>query len=182
MLGLVGLQIAKTTALFAPCAADHLVQQLESTLDGTRVAVAQAKIGVNDPNQVELWKVMTLGNELRPNDEIEATLRYVVELLPETLNRFHEIARQNESTGLRKKFGGFLLEPFDPRTNGCETDRGTTVGALRRGRRGEPAVMANQTAFEAMVDQPGIAIRTLQTETACAAQRQRCVAATIEEQ
>jgi hypothetical protein len=41
--------------------------------------------------------------------------------------------------------------------------------------------MTNQTTFEAVVDQPGIAIRTLQTETARTAQRQRCVAAAIEE-
>jgi hypothetical protein len=82
MFGLVGLQVAKADALFAPRAADNLVQQLKSTLGGTRVAVAQPKIGINDPDQVELRKVMALGNELCADDEIEATLRYVVELLP----------------------------------------------------------------------------------------------------
>ena len=43
MFGLVGLQIANTNALFAARAADHLVQQLKSTLGGTRVAVAQVQ-------------------------------------------------------------------------------------------------------------------------------------------
>jgi hypothetical protein len=41
--------------------------------------------------------------------------------------------------------------------------------------------MTNQTMFETVVDKPGIAIRTLQTETAGTAQRQRCVAAAVEE-
>jgi hypothetical protein len=127
MFGLVGLQIAKTDALFAPRAADYLMQQLKSTLGGTWVAVAQPKIGVDDPDQVKLWKVMTLGNELRADDEIEATLRHVVELLPEAFDRFHEVARQYKRTGLRKKLTDFLLKPFDPRADGDETVRGMTA-------------------------------------------------------
>src|SRR5690242_4775844 len=182
MFGLVGLQVANTNALFAARAADHLVQQLKSTLGGTRVAVAQSKISVNDPNQVEFWKVMTLGHELSADDEIEATLCHVVEFLSEALDRFHEIARQHKSTGLRKKFSGLLFKPFDPGTHCGETVRGMTVGAFHRGRLREAAVMTNQTTFESMVDQPRIAIRTLQTEPAGATQRQRCIASTIEKQ
>jgi len=182
MLWLVGLQVANTNALFAPRTADHLVQQLKSTLGGTRVAVAQPQISVNDPNQVEFWKVMTLGNELSADDEIEATLCHVVKFLSEALDRFHEIARQNKSTGLRKKFSGLLFESFDAGTDCGETVRGMTVGAFHRGRHRETAVMTNQTTLESMVDQPRIAIRTLQTEPAGATQRQRCIASAIEKQ
>src|SRR4249919_2590300 len=180
MLGLVGLQIANTAPLFTTRAADHLVQQVKCTLGGTRVAVTQPKIGVNDPDQVELWKVMTLCDELGADDEIKAALRHVVELLPEALDRFHEIARQHKGPRLRKKFAGLLLKPFDPRANSSETIRRMTVGALRRRRPGKPAVMTNQTTFEAVIDQPGITVGTLQTEAAGTAQRQRCVPAAIE--
>src|SRR4029079_14289764 len=126
--GLVGLQVANTNALFAARAADHLGQQLKSTLGGTRVAVAQPKISVNDPNQVEFWKVMTLCHELSADDEIEATLCHVVEFLSEALHRVDEMARQHKRTGLRKNFSSLLFQPFDPGTDCGETVRGMTVG------------------------------------------------------
>ena len=43
-------------------------------------------------------------------------------------------------------------------------------------------MMADQPTLEAVIDQPGVAIRALQTESAGAAQRQRRIAAAIEEQ
>src|SRR5262249_2399073 len=92
------------------------------------------------------------------------------------------IARQHKSTSLWKKFSGLLFEPLDPRTDGGETVRGMTVGAFRRRRHRETTVMTNQTTFESMVDQPRVAIRTLQTEPAGTTQRQRRIASTIEKQ
>jgi hypothetical protein len=54
VLRLVGLQQAKAAALLAPGAAYHLMEQLERALDGARVAVGQAEIGVDDADQIEL--------------------------------------------------------------------------------------------------------------------------------
>ena len=47
-------------------------------------------------------------------------------------------------------------------------------------RHGEAAMMADELPPEAMIDQPGVAMRTGKAEAAGAAQRQRCVAAAIE--
>src|SRR5258708_27104201 len=52
---------------------------------------------------------------------------------------------------------------------------------LRR-RRGEAAMMADELALEAVIDQPGVAVRTIEPEAAGAAERERRIAAAIEEQ
>jgi hypothetical protein len=52
MFGLMGLQIADTTALIAPGAADHLVQELPGAFRGTRIAIAEAEIGINHTDQI----------------------------------------------------------------------------------------------------------------------------------
>src|SRR6266567_9106617 len=46
----------------------------------------------------------------------------------------------------------------------------------------EAAMMADELAPEAVIDQPGVAVRTIEPEAAGAAQRERRIAATIEEQ
>ena len=43
-------------------------------------------------------------------------------------------------------------------------------------------MVTDQPPLEAMIDQPGIAVRTIQPDTAGAAQRQRRIAAAIEKQ
>src|SRR4051812_876267 len=54
--------------------------------------------------------------------------------------------------------------------------------ALLRRRRAEAAMMADELAFETMIDQPGVAVRTVEPEAAGAAERERRIAAPIEEQ
>jgi hypothetical protein len=49
-------------------------------------------------------------------------------------------------------------------------------------RHGEAAMMADELAAEAVVDQPGIAIRTGKAEAAGAAQGQRRIAAAVKKQ
>src|SRR5712692_709059 len=54
--------------------------------------------------------------------------------------------------------------------------------AFLRLRRIEAAMMAHELAPEAVIDQPGIAVRTVEPEAAGAAERERRIAAAIEEQ
>ena len=70
---------------------------MEGTLGGARIAVAETEIGVDDADQIELGEMMTLGDQLRADDDIEAALRHVVEFRPQALHGLHEIARQNEN-------------------------------------------------------------------------------------
>src|SRR3954465_12128892 len=96
MLGLMGLQVADAAALLAAGAADDLMQQLERALGRARVAVRQTEIGVDDADEIELRKVMPLGDELRSDHDVEPPLRDVVQLLAQALYRFDEIAGQHQ--------------------------------------------------------------------------------------
>ena len=102
MFWLVGLQVPEAPPRLAPCPSNHLVQQLKSTLRRTRIAVTKAEIRVDDTDQVELGKMVPFGDKLRTDDEIEASLGDVVELLPKAFDRFHKIARQHKNTSLWK--------------------------------------------------------------------------------
>ena len=80
MLGLVRLQVADAAALLAPGAAGDLMQQLERAFGRARVAVRQAEIGVDDADEIELREVVALGDELRPDHDVEPPLGDVVQL------------------------------------------------------------------------------------------------------
>ena len=83
---------------------------------------------------------------------------------------------------MRKERLGFLGEPFDARAAS-----GQAVGLLTRGTKiGAPfdmaAMMAHEGAAEAVLDEPGRAIGTLEAMAAGAAERQRRIAAPVEKQ
>ena len=116
----MGLQIAAPDAGIAAGAADHLMQQLEGALGGARVAVIQPEVGVDDTDKVELREVMAFRHQLRPDDDIEAALGDIVELLAQLLDRGDEIARQHQDAGLRKQRAHLLFEALDARPDGGE--------------------------------------------------------------
>src|SRR5262245_6226546 len=110
---LMRLQLADAATLLPTSSANHLVQQLERALGGARIAVAKPQIGVDDADQVELGKMVSLGNELRTDHEIESPGCHVVEFLPQTLHGFHEIARKHEYARLRKELGRFRFKTLN---------------------------------------------------------------------
>ena len=78
--------------------------------------------------------------------------------------------------------GDLVGDPLDPRAAGDEAV-GFAAFGTGGGRRGfVAAVMAGEPAAEAVLDQPGAAIGALEAEPAIAAQRQRRIAAAVEEQ
>src|SRR5262249_19120150 len=115
------LQEAEASALLAAGAAHDLMQKLEGALRRARIAVGEAEIGIDDPDQVEFWEVMALGDELGADDEIETPLRHVIEFGAQPLDRFHEIARQDQDAAPWKQLGGLVLKPLDARADGDET-------------------------------------------------------------
>jgi hypothetical protein len=182
MFRLMGLQVTETPTLFSTGASDHLVQQLECALGGAWIAITKPEIGIDDPDQVEFGKMMALGNELSTDDEIEAPRSHVIELLPQSLDGLHEVAGEHQAAGLGKQLRGFLLESFDPWSNGRKAFGGMTIRAFSGWRDRVPTVVTDKTSLETMIDQPGVAIRTLQPETARTTQCQRGVTAAIEKQ
>ena len=102
MIRLMRLQEAYSAPFFAAGAADHLMQELERALGGARVAIAETEIGIDDTDEIELGEMMALGDELRTDNKIEAALRDVLKLAAKSLDRIHEIARQDENARLGK--------------------------------------------------------------------------------
>ena len=182
MLGLVRLQIAVAAPLLAAGAADHLMQQLERALGRARIAVGKTQIGVDDADEIELGKMMTLGDELRADDDVEAALRHVVQFLPQPLHGVDQIARQHQDAGAGKQLGRLLLQPLDAGTDRDEAALRLALRALLGRRHRVAAVVADQPPLEAVIDQPGVAVRTGHAVTAGVAQGQRREAAAIEEQ
>ena len=84
--------------------------------------LAEPEIGVDDADQVELREMVALGHELRADDDVEAALRDVVELLAQALDRFDEVARQHQDARVGKQLGRLLLQPLDAGPDRRERD------------------------------------------------------------
>ena len=83
---------------------------------------------------------------------------------------------------LGKQLGHLLVQPLDAGTDRDEAVLRLAFRTLRRQRHRKAAMVADQPPPEAMIDQPGVAIRAGQTEAAGVAERQRRIAAAVEEQ
>ena len=110
MLRLMRLQEAVAAPLFAPGAARDLMQQLECALGRARIAIGETEIGIDNADEIELREMMALGDELRADDDVELSLGDLVELGAQPLDRFHEIARQDDAA-LAGKQRRALLPP-----------------------------------------------------------------------
>jgi hypothetical protein len=86
VLGLVGLKIADAAGLLATGAADDLMQELESALGGARIPIRQAEVGIDNADEFKLGKMVTFGDKLRANDDVEATLGNLVQFLAQPLD------------------------------------------------------------------------------------------------
>ena len=182
MLGLVGLQVAVAGAGVAAGAADHLMQKLERALGGARIAIAQAEIGIDHADQIEHREVMALGDQLGADDDVELAGGDIGEFLAHALDRGDQIARQHQHARVGKQRAHLLFEALDARPDGDEGILRLAVRAGWRMRHGEAAMMADQLLAEAVIDQPGVAVRAGEAKAAGAAQRQRRIAAAIEKQ
>ena len=163
------LQEAVAAPGLAAGAAGHLMQQLERPLAGARIAVAETEVGIDDANQIEPREMMSLGDELRADDDVEPALRDVFQLLLQPLDRFHQIARQNEDAPVRKQIGRLVFEPFDAGTAGNEAFRRVAMRTFRWLRHRVAAMVADEPPLEAVIHQPRIAMRTVEAIAAGAA-------------
>ncbi len=145
------------------------MQELKGALGGARIAVRQAEIGVDDADQIELGEMMALGDKLGADDNVELALRDVVELFAQTLHRGDEIGRQHQHACAGKQFAHFFFQALDAGADGGKRIRRLAVRAFRRMRHGEAAMVTDELAAEAMIDQPGVAMRTGEAEAAGAA-------------
>src|SRR6185295_13567237 len=82
----------------------------------------------------------------------------------------------------RKQLGCLLLQPLDARTDRNEAALRLAFRTLPGRRHRIAAVMTDQPPLEAVIDQPGVAVRARHPIAAGIAQRQRRKAATVEEE
>src|SRR5690242_11686417 len=125
------------------------MQQLKCSLGGTGVAVTQAEIGIDDADQIELWKMVPFGDKLRADDEIEAPSGNIIEFLSQPFDRFHEIARQHQNPRLWEQISRLLLKPLHAGADGSEALGSVTVWTFRWWRDRISAVMTHELALEA---------------------------------
>jgi hypothetical protein len=98
----MGLQKAEAPPCFAARTARDLMQKLKGALRRARIAVGETEIGIDNADEIELWKMMALGHELRANDDIELTFGDLVEFFAQAIDRFYEIARKDTSRRLKR--------------------------------------------------------------------------------
>src|SRR5262249_29662990 len=156
----------KPAARLTAGAPHDLMEKLEGAFGRARIAVAEAEVRIDDADEVELGEVMTLGDELRADDDVDLAGFDVRQLLAQALDRSDEIAGEHQDAALGKKRGDFLIQPFDPRATGDEGFGRLALGAGDRRRCFEAALVAHEAPLEAMLDQPAIAGRALQPKPA----------------
>ena len=182
MIGLPALDQRAARLVAAAGAAGHLSEQLKSALGGARIGAAEPGIGVDDADQGQKGKIMALGDELRADDDIEGAGGDLGELAPQPLLPAGKIRGQYQHARIREQDRRLLGEPLDARPAGGERVLRLAFRAIGRAPLDMAAMMADQRAAEAMLDQPGVAIGTAEAMAAAAAQRQGRIAAPIEEE
>ena len=178
----MGLQIADAAALLATGAADHLMQQLERALGRARISLARPRSASIMPTRLSFGKWCPLATSCVP---MMRSKRPSATSASSSRKRSTDSTRSLDRTRMRdrgKSSAGFLLKSLNARSNRNKAVGGVTIRAFLQERHREAAMMTDQPALEAVVDQPGVAIRACQSEAAGTAERQRCVAAAIEKQ
>src|SRR6185436_10049033 len=92
------------------------------------------------------------------------------------------VAGQDQEARAGKQGGGLLFEALHAGPAGDEGVRRRALRAGGRCRDSMAAMVTDEPVAEAVLHQPGVAVGALQAKSAAAAERERCVAATIEEQ
>ena len=182
MVRLVGLQQADALPAGAPCPPGHLAQQLERALGGARIAIGEAEIGIDHADQRHVGEMVALGDKLGADDDVGLALGDRLELEPQPPDAAQHVRGKHDGARVGKMPDHLLGDPLDARTAGDEmVERAafrTGVGAVLA----VAAMVADQLAAEAVLDQPARAVRALEAMAAGAAKRQRRIAAPVEEQ
>ena len=74
MIGLKGLQQGAAGLVAASGASRHLTEKLKGAFRRARVAAAQSKIGVDDPDERQVREIMALCDKLSADNDIEGAI------------------------------------------------------------------------------------------------------------
>ena len=124
---------------------------------------------------------MPLGDKLGADQDLEIAPRGGGELGAHRLGAAGEVGGKNERLRAGEQRLDLLAQPLDAGAAGRQRFRVVADRAFVRARLGVAAMMADQRFAEAMIDQPGRAVRALEAVAAGAAERQRRIAAPVQE-
>ena len=144
--------------------------------------VREADIGVEHADEREAREMVALGDELRADDDVE--LRRP-RRASSSRRRSIDATRSLDRTMLRARGNSVATssaQPFDAGPAGDERVRRLAFGHASGGGIDVAAMMAEELAPEAVLDQPGGAVRAFEAMAAGAAQRERRIAAAVEEE
>ena len=178
----MGLHQAASCDIAPPRPTRHLLQQLKGSLRRARVAAGQPDIGIDDAHQRKAGKVMPFRHQLRADDQLEFAGGHGVELAPQAFGPARKIRGEHDAAHAREGDRRLLRQPLHARpADGQAVFRAAGLAALRRAF-DMAAMVADERAPEAMLHQPGAAIGALPAVPAMAAERQRRISATVEEE
>ncbi len=178
----VGLDDGAAGLVGAACPARDLQQELEGALACTQVSAAQAGVGVDHAYQRQRGEVVTLGNDLRADEDIDLAALHAGDQFAQHL-RATSPCPTTELRRVRPRSGVDLFrQTLHARADACERALGAAVRTLERLLHGEAGEVADQQAGIAMLGEPGIRIRRFQPLAARPAEHERRIAAAVEEE
>lgn len=98
--------------LGASSATTYLLQKLEATFSRPHITPFKTEISINDDDESQIWKVMSLGNQLGADDEIVFAVGHIIERELRLFPAAQCIAGNHEDTGIFKAFPRFRFDAF----------------------------------------------------------------------
>ena len=158
MVGLVGLEDRPARPVAAPGPADGLDEQLVGPFGGPFVGQIERDIGRHDADQGHRRDVEALGDEARPDEDVETTVGEGVDDPFRGAAVLDDVAVEAADAQTREGVADLALDPF--RAAAEVADPGRCAGrAARRERRRPPAVVAAQGRPGLVVDERTLAVR-----------------------
>ena len=165
-----------------PGPARNLMQQLHRPLRCAQIAARQAQVGIHHPHQRQMRKMPTLGHDLRADDEVDLPPLDPVRGVGRGGRAGQGVAGHYQAARIGKQGVGFLGNALD-----AGADRHQAVLRPAGGARGwnvlrMRAMVARQHLPRPVLHKPRGAIRALHPVPARPAQRERRIAAAVQEQ
>ena len=141
--GIPGLQEHASARALAPRAAGQLREQRKGALLSAKVGHREAEIGVDHRREADIWEVMALGDDLRPDQHGAIGRPERRQHLLERADARGDVTVEPQDGQAGEPLGDLALEPLRARTDAGDVD-GPAVRALGRRRLGVAAVVADE--------------------------------------
>ena len=151
----VGLHINVPGPLAAAGPTRDLLQLLVGPLTRPEIAAPEAEIRIDDSDAGQIWKMVSLGDDLGTDNDIHLARFDPADELARCLGAKYRIAGHDQELRLRKQGSYFLFKPFNARTTGHELAFDPASRAFLRHRNIISAMMTLELFAVTVLYQPG---------------------------